>query len=77
MESETLAHLRGIMARGENSTVHTGVYNIHRRIQLLYGSSYGVEIIASPGGGTRVEMVLPVSREEEDEDNAASDHRRG
>ena len=47
------------MGRGENRTVHTGIYNIHRRSQLLYGAAYGMEIARRAGGGTRVTMVLP------------------
>ena len=59
MDEETLHRLRAMMARGENRTVHTGIYNIHRRIQLLYGTAYGMEIARRAGGGTRVTMVLP------------------
>ena len=59
MDEETLYRLREMMERGENRTVHTGIYNIHRRIQLLYGTPYGMEIARRAGGGTRVTMVLP------------------
>ena len=59
MDEETLYRLREMMERGENRTVHTGIYNIHRRIQLLYGAAYGMEIARRAGGGTRVTMVLP------------------
>lgn len=59
MDEETLYRLREMMERGENRTVHTGIYNIHRRIQLLYGTAYGMEIARRAGGGTRVTMVLP------------------
>ena len=59
MDEETLYRLREMMERGENRTVHTGIYNIHRRIQLLYGTAYGMEIVRRAGGGTRVTMVLP------------------
>ena len=59
MDEETLYRLRKMMERGENRTVHTGIYNIHRRIQLLYGTAYGMEIAWRAGGGTRVTMVLP------------------
>ena len=59
MDEETLHRLRTMMARGENRSVHTGIYNIHRRIQLLYGMEYGMEISRRTEGGTRVAMVLP------------------
>ena len=75
MGAETLCHLRTMMERRENNSVHTGIYNIHRRIQLLYGSAYGVQISTPKGGGTLVEMVLPVKRGKGDEDDAAYSHR--
>ncbi len=70
-----LDDLRTMMERRENNSVHTGIYNIHRRIQLLYGSAYGVQISTPKGGGTLVEMVLPVKRGKGDEDDAAYSHR--
>ena len=74
MGEETLRHLRTMMERRENSSVHTGLYNIHRRIQLLYGIGYGVQISTLPEGGTRVEMVLPVKRGKGDEGDASYSH---
>ena len=42
----------------ENDTAHTGLYNIHRRIQLIYGRRYGVEILPL-AGKTCVRMRMP------------------
>ena len=75
METETLHRLRTIMKRGENSSSHTGIYNVHRRIQLLYGMEFGLHIVSPPEGGTRVEMVLPIKRGKGDEDDAAHSDR--
>ncbi len=36
-----------------------GVKNVHERIQLLYGKSYGVTITSEPGKGTNVVITLP------------------
>ncbi len=33
--------------------------NIHRRIQLLYGEAYGVQVYSTPGQGTDVEITVP------------------
>ncbi|MCR4907209.1 MAG: sensor histidine kinase [Lachnospiraceae bacterium] len=33
--------------------------NIHRRIQLLYGDAYGVQVYSTPGQGTDVEITVP------------------
>ena len=43
---------------------HSGLYNIHRRIQLLYGHLYGVEIRSTEGHGTTLIVNLPARREE-------------
>jgi two-component system sensor histidine kinase YesM len=40
-----------------------GVRNVHERVQLLYGESYGVEINSQPGEGTRVKIRLPIIKE--------------
>ena len=71
MAEETLQHLRTMMQRGENCSVHTGVYNIHRRIQLLFGMEYGMQIERRAEGGMRVTMVLPVTMGKEAEGDAA------
>ena len=76
MDAETLHRLRTMMAEGENRSVHTGLYNIDRRIRLLYGTGYGVHITCPPSGGTRVEMVLPI-RCSGGEENAARADCRG
>ena len=36
-----------------------GVWNIQQRIQLLFGSAYGLRITSSPNCGCRVEMTIP------------------
>ena len=61
--------------RGENTSVHTGLYNIHRRIRLLYGMEYGMQLARRAEGGTRVTMVLPVNIGKEKDDAAHSDRR--
>ncbi|TCN26631.1 sensor histidine kinase [Mesobacillus foraminis] len=36
-----------------------GVRNVHERIQLIYGESYGVQITSQPGEGTKVRVTMP------------------
>ncbi|WP_088052675.1 sensor histidine kinase [Virgibacillus dakarensis] len=38
-----------------------GVRNVHERIQLIYGESYGVEITSELGEGTKVRIKIPIS----------------
>jgi two-component system sensor histidine kinase YesM len=35
-----------------------GLMNVHRRIQLIYGESYGLEVESHPGAGTLVRIIL-------------------
>lgn len=37
-----------------------GVRNVHHRIQLCYGSAYGLHYASAPGEGTYVEIWLPI-----------------
>ncbi|PAF21347.1 hypothetical protein CHH49_10615 [Terribacillus saccharophilus] len=42
-----------------------GVKNVHERIQLLYGTDYGVSITSETGQGTKVSLRLPAVKEDE------------
>ena len=37
-----------------------GLWNIHRRLKVHYGDTYGVTIDSEEGCGTRVSLTLPV-----------------
>lgn len=51
-----------ILERADESTRHNHVAlaNINRRIQLLYGREYGMQITASPGAGADILLTLPI-----------------
>lgn len=36
-----------------------GLANVHKRLKLYYGPTYGVSIASTPGEGTRVTLTLP------------------
>ncbi|MFP7479371.1 sensor histidine kinase [Terribacillus saccharophilus] len=42
-----------------------GVKNVHERIQLLYGTDYGVSITSETGQGTKVSLRIPAIKEDE------------
>lgn len=43
---------------------HIGLYNVHRVLQLLYGTDYGVTLAAADGGGLQVLLKIPLLEEE-------------
>lgn len=60
-----LAEIREMLAARHNFSTHSGLYNIHRRVQLLYGEAYGVTIDSSAADGTCVKLTIPYQRKEE------------
>ncbi|MNN51317.1 hypothetical protein D3C81_1659470 [compost metagenome] len=37
-----------------------GMKNVHQRVQLNYGTAYGIEVFSEPGEGTDVILSLPL-----------------
>ena len=64
IEEELLQELQRQMTGDENTGTHLGLYNINRRIQLMYGQDYGVYLDSEKGRGTMVRLVLPKKRNE-------------
>lgn len=50
-----------------------GIRNVHERIQVLFGSEYGVAVETEPMKGTRVRITLPLIRKEEGDANVVRD----
>jgi len=59
MTLDQLQKVREILNQPENLSEHTGLYNIHRRIVLLYGEEYGIQIESTLGVGTNVKITIP------------------
>lgn len=49
--------------RGERSS-GIALVNVHRRLQLMYGAQYEIEVRSSPGVGTMIELTLPLAPQE-------------
>ena len=49
--------------REERNQRNTGIAlpNIHKRIQLLFGEEYGVNVYSTAGQGTDVEITIPAN----------------
>ena len=67
MTKEEVQGIRDTLQREENLGKHIGLYNIQRRLNLLYGEDYGLKINSVHGEGTTVIVktpYLPYGREE-------------
>ena len=65
MSAGTLEEVSAILSKEENQSSHFGLYNIHRRIQLLYGPPYGITLRSQEGYGTTLVITMPIRKEEE------------
>lgn len=64
MTKEKIAALYQEDESREDKSKSIGILNIHRRMKLLYGEAYGVEIESEPDKGTRVSLRIPRRRQE-------------
>lgn len=64
IEKEKLHELRKRLKDRElNIGNHIGIYNVHRRIQLIYGDNYGIKVQSSERWGTIVKLVFSIKTE--------------
>lgn len=61
IEPQRLSEIRELLNSSKNSSVHIGLFNVHRRVQLMYGDEYGIEILSEQDTGTVVKIVLPIN----------------
>ncbi len=61
IEEDKLAEIVAGLKSDENPSVHYGLFNIHRRVKLLYKNNgdYGLDITSRKNEGTTVRIVLP------------------
>jgi sensor histidine kinase YesM len=59
INEETLENVNHILQSQSNTTPHIGLYNVHRRLVLLYGEESGVHIDSAQGEGTCVTLTIP------------------
>ena len=62
MDESELKAMRKLIRAQSNKTNHIGLYNVERRIELLYGRGYGMTIDSVADSGTTVRISLPVIR---------------
>ena len=60
---EILSTILSGNGNSQSGGTNIAVYNTHRRLQILYGSNYGLTYSSKPGEGTEVEIRFPAHRE--------------
>ncbi|MPM60955.1 hypothetical protein SDC9_107809 [bioreactor metagenome] len=59
ISKERMNYLNNILNKKNNDTDSIGLYNVHKRIKLIYGEEYGINIQSNEGEGTLVKIILP------------------
>ena len=59
IEEKQLKEIRDNLKEDSNTTMHYGLYNIHRRIRLMYKGDYGLDISSVKDKGTIVRLTIP------------------
>lgn len=70
MDGETLAHVKALIdgkAKPSEDNTGFGIANISERMRLNYGPKYGILIHSEYGVGTKVEILIPRSNEENEQ----------
>lgn len=57
--------------KNKSNQINTGIAlpNINRRIRLLFGKEYGVNVYSTLGKGTDVEIIIPANYKREEHEN--------
>ncbi|WP_289354697.1 sensor histidine kinase [Paenibacillus sp. S-12] len=71
MNAETLQKVNQILQSQNNTTQHIGLYNVHRRLVLLYGEDSGIHIDSNQGKGTCVTLTIPYEWSDNDVQGSA------
>ncbi len=59
IEEYALEQIRNNLMEDNNNFKHYGIYNVHRRIKLMYQGDYGLNIKSKVNEGTTVRLTIP------------------
>ena len=60
LDTERLNELNRLLQMKEDSIETTGLVNVHRRLQLRFGTGFGLKLEKTQGGGLTVDLTMPV-----------------
>jgi sensor histidine kinase YesM len=62
IDEEKLKEIQRMLKSAYNQSSSMGLYNVSRRMQLMYGRDYGLDIISEKNAGTTVKITIPVGQ---------------
>lgn len=65
MGAKQLQEITALLRQEKNHSSHIGLFNVHRRIQLMYGIHYGLTIQPRETSGIVVRLTLPFNRSDD------------
>ncbi len=66
LEDAVIDKLSAELRAAQDKNEWTGIFNVHRRLQLKFGSEYGLKVKRGALGGLAVSMTIPLPEEEHD-----------
>lgn len=72
MKTDQLEEIQRLLTHEKNNSSNIGLFNVHRRIQLMYGTNYGLKIHLREDSGIIVSLILPINRSDENAESANS-----
>ena len=62
ISKDEVKNINMLLKSDKNERSHIGLYNVQKRIQLIYGYSYGIEISSRQGQGTNIFIKIPLTQ---------------
>ncbi len=62
MSEDKVDRIRAMLKDDANDTVNIGLYNVNRRIRLMYGKAYGLDIMSEKCAGTTIRISIPADQ---------------
>lgn len=60
IKKEELNEIKNTIKNNNNYSKHIGIYNVQKRLSLIYGDDYGIDIISEEGIGTCSIIKIPI-----------------
>lgn len=62
ISQDMVTKIKAMLRDDSNNTINIGLYNVNRRLQLMYGKECSLEIMSEEDAGTTVKILIPVNQ---------------